>query len=144
MLALERTSSTTSRFGDLTPFKLQVNFNIPLFEGQIDADALDSWLNVLEGYFSIHNFFNREKITFGLLKEFPHVQNWWGTYCEQNSSDESGMFETNPSWASFIDVVREQYYPMGNYMTSTQNGPFCIKKGTRWCLSTPTNFIPCI
>ena len=25
------------------------------------------------------------------------------------------MFETNPTWASFIDVVREQYYPLGNY-----------------------------
>ena len=25
------------------------------------------------------------------------------------------MFETNPTWASFIDVVNEQYYPVGNY-----------------------------
>ena len=25
------------------------------------------------------------------------------------------MFETNPTWASFIDFVKEQYYPMGNY-----------------------------
>ena len=57
-------SSTSSRFGDATPFKVQVNFDIPLFEGNIDADALDNWLNVLEGYFSVHNFFDREKITF--------------------------------------------------------------------------------
>ena len=72
-------------------------------------------MNVLEGYFSVHNFSDREKITFALLKLVPHVQNWWGTYCEQNSSDESGMFETNPTWASFIDSIREQYYPVGNY-----------------------------
>ena len=25
------------------------------------------------------------------------------------------MFETNPTWASFIDVVKEQYYAVGNY-----------------------------
>ena len=25
------------------------------------------------------------------------------------------MFETNTSWASFIDAVKEQYYPVGNY-----------------------------
>ena len=56
-----------------------------------------------------------EKIAFSLLKEVPHVQNWWGTYYEKNSSDESRMFETNPTWASFIDAVREQYYPMRNY-----------------------------
>ena len=71
--------STTSRFGDATPFKVQVNFDIPLFEVHINVDDLDKWLNVLEGYFSVHNFFNREKITFVFLKAAPHVQNWWGT-----------------------------------------------------------------
>ena len=115
MSAAASASSPSSRFGDATPFKVQVNFDIPLFEGKIDADALDNWLSVLERYFSIHNFFDREKITFVLLKAVPHVQNWCGTYCEQNSSNESGMFETNPTWASFIDAVREQYYPVGNY-----------------------------
>jgi hypothetical protein len=41
---------------------VQVNFDIPIFEGQIDADALDKCLNLLEGYFSVHNFSDREKI----------------------------------------------------------------------------------
>ena len=135
-------SSMSSWFGDASPFKVQVNIDIPLFEGNIDADALDNWLNILERYFFVHNFFDREKITFRLLKVVPLVQNWWGTYCEKNSSYDSGMFETNPTWASFIDAIREQYILLKNLMTSTQNGPFCIKKGTRWCRSTPTTFIP--
>ena len=25
------------------------------------------------------------------------------------------MFDSNATWDSFIDVVKEQYYPMGNY-----------------------------
>ena len=29
---------------NVTPFKVQVNFEIPIFEGQIDADAIDKWL----------------------------------------------------------------------------------------------------
>ena len=58
-----------SWFGDAIPFKVQLIFYIPLFEGHIDADALDNWLNVLEGYFSVHNFSDREKITFAFLKE---------------------------------------------------------------------------
>ena len=115
MSATASASSTSSRFGDATPFKVQVKFDIPLIEGNIDADALDNWLNVLEGYFSVYNFFDREKITFALLKEVPHVQNCRGTYCEQNSSDESEMFETNITWASFIHVVKEEYYLVGNY-----------------------------
>ena len=107
--------TSSSYFRGATLFKVQVNIDIPLFKVQIDVDAIDKWLNLLEGYFSVHNFFDRENITFALLKEIPHVQNWWGTYCEQKSSYESRMFETNPTWASFVDVVKEQYYLVGNY-----------------------------
>jgi hypothetical protein len=54
----------SSSSGHATPFKVQVNFDIPLFEGLIDLDVVGKWLNLLEGYFSVHNFFDREKITF--------------------------------------------------------------------------------
>ena len=74
------TSSSSSLFGYATPFKVQVNFDIPIFEGKINAYALEKWLNLLEGYFSIHNFFDRENITFVLLKVLPHVKCWWETY----------------------------------------------------------------
>jgi hypothetical protein len=50
-------SSSSSHFGGTSPFKVQVNFDIPVFEGQIDAEALDKWLNLLEGYFFVHKFF---------------------------------------------------------------------------------------
>jgi hypothetical protein len=57
-----------------TPLKVQINFDIPLFEGLIDADVVDKLLNLLEGHSSVHNFSNREKITFALLKFVPHVK----------------------------------------------------------------------
>ena len=57
------TSSSRNHFGSTSPFKVQVNFDIPVFEGQIDVDALDKWLNLLESYFFVHHFSNREKIT---------------------------------------------------------------------------------
>ena len=107
--------SMSKHFRDETPFKVQVNFDIPLFEGHIDADSLDNWLNFLQGYFSVNNIFDKEKITFALLEAIPHVKNWWDTYCEKNSSDESGIFEINPTLAYFIYFVKEQYYLVGNY-----------------------------
>jgi hypothetical protein len=70
-----------------------------MFEGQIHADDLEKWLNILEGYFYVHNFSNREKITFA-LKVFPHVKYWWETYCEKNSTEESGMFDVEPTFAT--------------------------------------------
>jgi hypothetical protein len=108
-------SSSSDHFGGTSPFKVQVNFDIPIFEGQIDADALDKWLNLLEGYFSIHNFSDKEKITFALLKALPHVKHWWETYWEQSSTEESGIYGAEPTWDFFVDAVKEQYYPVGNY-----------------------------
>jgi hypothetical protein len=49
-------STSNNHSGGTTPFKVQVNFEIAIFEGQIDADVVDIWLNLLEGYFSVHEF----------------------------------------------------------------------------------------
>jgi hypothetical protein len=35
------TSSSSDHFGGTSPFKVQVNFDIPIFEGEIDANALE-------------------------------------------------------------------------------------------------------
>jgi hypothetical protein len=65
------TSNASTSSGGAAPFKVQINFDIPIFEGQIDADDVYKWLNLLEGYFFVHNFSDREKITFALLKVSP-------------------------------------------------------------------------
>ena len=71
------TGDTYYSNGGTAPFKVQIKFNIPIFEGHIDADVVEKWLNLLEGYFSIHKLSNREKITFSLLRDVPHVKYWW-------------------------------------------------------------------
>jgi hypothetical protein len=91
----------SSSSGHATPFKVQVNFDIPLFEGLIDVDVVDKWLNLLKGYFSVHNFSDREKITFALLKVIPHVKDWWDTYSKQWAIEESAIFLVAPTWDSF-------------------------------------------
>jgi hypothetical protein len=50
-----------------------------------------------------------------LLKALPHVKHWWETYWEKNSTEESRIFGVDPTWDFFMDVVKEKYYPMGNY-----------------------------
>jgi hypothetical protein len=80
------TSSSKNHFRGTSPFKVQANFDIPIFEGHINAKSLDKWLTLLEGYFFVHNFSDREKITFALLKALPHVKHWWETYWDQSST----------------------------------------------------------
>jgi len=46
-LHIHDVSTSNNHSGGATPFKVQVNFDIPIFEGQIDADVIDKWLNLL-------------------------------------------------------------------------------------------------
>jgi hypothetical protein len=98
-----------SSSGGVAPFEVQINFDIPIFEGQIDTDVVDKWFNLLEEYFSIHNFSNRENITLALLKVVPHVKDWWETFCEQKETEEPSLFTIMATRESFKDVIKKQY-----------------------------------
>ena len=91
------TGDTSSSSSHATPFKVQVNFAIPLFQGHIDADVVDKWLNLLEGYFLVHNFFDRENITSALLNVVPRVNDWWDTYSKKRSIEEYAIFAVAPN-----------------------------------------------
>ena len=108
-------SSSSGHFGGTSPFKIQVNFDIPIFESQIDVNALEKWLNMLEGYFFVQRFSDRENITFALLKALPHVKHWLESYWEQSWRHEYGIYGAKPNWDFFVDAVKEQYYPVDNY-----------------------------
>ena len=61
------------------------------------------------------HIFDMENITFTLLKALPHVKHWCKTYWEKSSIEESGIYGAKPTWDFFVDAVKEQYYPVGNY-----------------------------
>ena len=62
---------------------------------------------MLEGYFSVHNFLDKEKIILTLLKALPHVKHWWETYWEQSSTEESEIYGAKPTCDFFVDAVNE-------------------------------------
>jgi hypothetical protein len=135
--------STKSHFRGVIPFKVQVKFDIPLFECQIDVDALEKWLSLLEGYFSVQNFSNSEKITFALLKALPHVIYWWDTYCEQHAKEESIIFGPGPTWEVLLMPSRNNITLLKIMMTSTRDGPHYAKRGAKWCQISQIPSIPC-
>jgi hypothetical protein len=44
-------SSSIGHFGSTSPFKIQVNFYILVFEGQIDVDSVEKWLFLYSQFF---------------------------------------------------------------------------------------------
>ena len=83
------TYSSDSHSGGVTSFKVQVKFDIPILEGQIDADIVDRQLNLLKGYLSVHDFSDQENFTFAHLKVAPHVKEWWETQCDKKDKRET-------------------------------------------------------
>ena len=128
--------NASSSSGGATPFKVQINFYIPLFESQIDIDVVEKWLNLLEGYFSVHKFLNRENITSALLKVVPHVKDWWETFCEQKEIEETSLFSVMATRESFRDAIRNNTTLLEVMMTCIQNRPHRDRKETKQCLSS--------
>ena len=122
---------TSSSNGGIAPFKVQINFYIPIFECQINADAVNKWLNLLEGYFFVHNFSNREKITFALLKVVPHVKDWWENFCEPKEINEPSLFLARPP-GNPSGMLLTNNTTLSKVMTTyIQNGPHCNRKETK-------------
>jgi hypothetical protein len=65
------TGEASSSRGHATPFKVQVNFDIPLFEGLVDVDVVDKWLNLLEGFFRSTIFPIGKRSLFHSSRSFP-------------------------------------------------------------------------
>jgi hypothetical protein len=126
------TGDAYSSNGGAASLKVQINFDIPIFEGHIDANAIEKWLNLLEGYFFVHNFSNREMITFALLKGAPHVKYWWENLCDKKETEKPSLFTIAFTWESFMDSITEHYNTLLEVMmTYTQNGPRCDRKETK-------------
>lgn len=92
------------------PFKVQVNFDIPTFQGKIDANVVDDWLSKLERYFCVNNFSNIEKITFALLKVENHVKLAWEAHeiakeDAQNKPESNLMFNNTPTWEEYVEHI---------------------------------------
>ena len=65
------TSDESSLSGGDAPFKVHIKFDIPIFEGHIDADVANKWLNLLEGYFFVHNLLIEKILPFYFSNTFP-------------------------------------------------------------------------
>ena len=84
-----------------TPFKVQVNFPIPVFEGQIDANTIDRWLNLIKAISWSMISLTKKILFLDSSKSQPHVKDWWETYCEKEDEGEPSLFSATPTWNSF-------------------------------------------
>ena len=124
-------SSSNNHFGGAAPFKVKFNFDNSIFESLIDVDTIDKWLNLLEGYFSVHDFSNWEKITFSLLKP-PHTSRIGGKpTVNKRTRVNPCCFQLHPHEIISEMPSRNNTIPWGAMRRNTYNGLHCGSKGTK-------------
>ncbi|KAA8535891.1 hypothetical protein F0562_030894 [Nyssa sinensis] len=92
--------------GKLRPFKVEARMEIPTFDGTVDAEKLDSWIDQLETYFTLYGFSSTEKVSFARLKLINHALTWWNAYLKNGPEQEI-------TWKAFTQLLRQEFYPMG-------------------------------
>jgi len=60
------------------------------------VDVLDKWLNMLEGYFLVHDFANRENIAFALFKAAPMSRTSGKTTMRRGMRVNPHYFQSHP------------------------------------------------
>ncbi|PWA90212.1 hypothetical protein CTI12_AA103160 [Artemisia annua] len=88
------------------PFKVEAKIDIRTYDGTIDAEKLDSWLDQLETYFTLYGFRSSEKVVFAQLKLTSHALAWWNSQLKIMGNEEI-------SWKKFTLLLRQEFYPMG-------------------------------
>nr|CAD1820368.1 unnamed protein product [Ananas comosus var. bracteatus] len=62
--------------GRSQPFKVEAKIEIPNYDGIIDAEKLDAWLDQLETYFDLYNYSNAEKEFYPMGYEEERWKRW--------------------------------------------------------------------
>jgi len=61
-------------------FKVEVKVDIKFYDASIDAEKLDSWINLLETYFILRWYSSEDKVSFAMLKMTNHALARWNIY----------------------------------------------------------------
>jgi hypothetical protein len=129
------TSTSNSHSGGTTPFKVKVKFDIPIFEVQIDAYVVDRWLNLLEKYFSIHDFSDQERIIFSVLKGTPMSRTSGKPTGSNKARGDSLCSQSHPLGIISETPSRNNIILWGAMRTNTYIRLCCGNKGTKMCMS---------
>ena len=56
--------------------KIDFKVEIPVYDGSVDVERLDDWIERMETYFTLYGYSSKEKIVFTTLKLSGHALTW--------------------------------------------------------------------
>jgi hypothetical protein len=91
--------------------KLDVKFELPIYDGEVNAERLDNWVRQMEVYCSVQQIKDEAtQIKLASLRLAGTTLIWWKSKLQNRMQQVGNVF---PSWKSFISALRKQFYPLG-------------------------------
>jgi hypothetical protein len=91
--------------------KLDVKFELPIYDGEVNAEKLDNWIRQMEVYCSVQQIKDEAtQIKLASLRLAGTTLIWWQSKLQNGMQQVGKVF---PSWKSFISTLRKQFYPLG-------------------------------
>jgi hypothetical protein len=91
--------------------KLDVKFELPIYDGEVNAEKLDNWIRQMEVYCSVQQIKEEAtQIQLASLRLAGTALIWWQSKLQKGTQNVGNVF---PSWKDFISALRKQFYPLG-------------------------------
>jgi ElaB/YqjD/DUF883 family membrane-anchored ribosome-binding protein len=90
----------------MAPLKVDAKLELPVYNGEIDGEKLDGWIDQMESYFSLYGYEDAQCLAFARLKLASHALVWWNAHLRSRGS--AGL-----TWEAFKVLLKEQFYPVG-------------------------------
>eukprot|EP00253_Pinus_taeda_P017995 PITA_17995 len=90
--------------------KLDVKFDLPIYDGELNAEKLDNWIRQIDVYCRVQNIdSNKRKIQLESLRLGGTALVWW----EGKTQDDMKRHgKTTSVWSEFISAIKKQFYPL--------------------------------
>jgi hypothetical protein len=90
--------------------KLDVKFELPIYDGEVNAEKLYNWIRKMEVYCSVQKIKDEAtQIKLASLRLAGTSLIWWKSKLQNGTQQVGKVF---PSWKSFISALRKQFYPL--------------------------------
>jgi hypothetical protein len=87
--------------------KLDVKFELPMYDGEVNAERLDNWVRQMEVYCSVQQIKDEEtQIKLSSLRLAGTTLIWWQSKLKNATQQVGNVF---PSWKVFVSTLRKKF-----------------------------------
>jgi hypothetical protein len=92
---------------DMTLLKLDVKFELPMYDGEVNAERLDNWVRQMEVYCSVQQIKDEAtQIKLASLRLAGTTLIWWQSKLQNGTQQVGNVF---PSWQDFVSALKRNF-----------------------------------